>query len=107
MDLQRFQYHEGAQITSQDFTDLLDTTTPASAWTAVAGSRTTSLSNGSGGPLSISICIWHSFENGTALHIGLAEWFLVYNEERSHQTFDILTPDEVYMGLTAPVIQAA
>ena len=48
-----------------------------------------------------------SFDNGSALRIGLEEWFRFYNQERPHQTFDILTPDEVYNGLTAPVIQAA
>ena len=48
-----------------------------------------------------------SFDNGSALRVGLEEWFRFYNQERPHQTFDILTPDEVYMGLTAPVIQAA
>jgi putative transposase len=48
-----------------------------------------------------------SFDNGSALRLGLEEWFRFYNQERPHQTFDILTPDEVYNGLTAPVIQAA
>jgi putative transposase len=49
----------------------------------------------------------HSFDNGTDLRAGLEWWFRFYNQERGHQTFDILTPDEVYRGLTAPVIQAA
>jgi putative transposase len=49
----------------------------------------------------------HSFNNGTDLRTGLEWWFRFYNQERGHQTFDILTPDEVYRGLTAPVIQAA
>jgi len=48
-----------------------------------------------------------SFDNGSALRVGLEEWFQFYNQERPHQTFDILTPDEVYNGLTAPLIQAA
>jgi putative transposase len=48
-----------------------------------------------------------SFDNGSALRIGLEEWFRFYNQERPHQTFDILTPDEVYNGLTVPLIQAA
>jgi putative transposase len=48
-----------------------------------------------------------SFDNGSALRVGLEEWFRFYNQERPHQTFDILTPDEVYNGLTAPSIQAA
>jgi putative transposase len=48
-----------------------------------------------------------SFDNGSALRIGLEEWFRFYNLERPHQTFDILTPDEVYNGLTVPLIQSA
>ena len=48
-----------------------------------------------------------SFDNGSALRVGLEEWFRFYNQERPHLTFDILTPDEVYNGLTAPLIQAA
>jgi putative transposase len=48
-----------------------------------------------------------SFDNGSALRVGLVEWFRFYNQERPHQTFDILTPDEVYNGLTVPLIQAA
>jgi putative transposase len=48
-----------------------------------------------------------SFDNGSALRVGLEEWFRFYNQERSHQSFGILTPDEVYYGLPAPVIQAA
>jgi putative transposase len=48
-----------------------------------------------------------SFDNGTDLRLGLEEWFLFYNHERPHQTFDILTPNEVYNGLTFPVTQAA
>ncbi len=48
-----------------------------------------------------------SFDNGSELPVGLKEWFHFYNQERPHQTFDILTPDEVYNGLTVPLIQAA
>jgi len=48
-----------------------------------------------------------SFDNGSVLRVGLEEWFRFYNQERPHQTFDILTPDEVYNGLTVPLIQAA
>jgi putative transposase len=48
-----------------------------------------------------------SFDNGSELRFGLQGWFRFYNQERPHQTFDILTPDEVYNGLTAPLIQAA
>jgi putative transposase len=102
-----FNTDQGAQFTSQDFTDLLK-------------QHQIRISMDGRGRVQDNIFIerlwWttkyqylylHSFDNGTALHIGLEEWFRFYNQERSHQTFDILTPDEVYNGLTAPVTQAA
>jgi len=102
-----FNTDQGAQFTSQDFTDLLK-------------QHQIRISMDGRGRVQDNIFIerlwWttkyqylylHSFDNGTALHVGLEEWFRFYNQERSHQTFDILTPDEVYNGLTAPVTQAA
>jgi len=37
----------------------------------------------------------HAFDNGTQLRNGLNEWFKHYNQKRSHQALDNLTPDEV------------
>ena len=37
----------------------------------------------------------HAFDNGTQLRNGLNDWFSHYNQERSHQALDNLTPDEV------------
>ena len=39
--------------------------------------------------------LW-AFENGTELRKGLQKWFRFYNQERSHQSLDEMTPDEVY-----------
>lgn len=39
--------------------------------------------------------LW-AFENGAELRKGLAEWFAYYNQERSHQSLEEMTPDEVY-----------
>lgn len=39
--------------------------------------------------------LW-AFENGTELRKGLQKWFRFYNQERSHQALDEMTPDEVY-----------
>jgi putative transposase len=102
-----FNTDQGAQFTSRAFTDLLE-------------QHQIRISMDGRGRVQDNIFIerlwWttkyqylylHSFDNGTALRIGLEGWFRFYNQERPHQTFDILTPDEVYMGLTAPVIQAA
>ena len=49
----------------------------------------------------------HTFDNGTQLRNGLAEWFKHYNHERSHQALDNLTPDEVYYDLPHPFAEAA
>ena len=49
----------------------------------------------------------HTFDNGTQLRNGLNEWFRHYNEERSHQGLDNLTPDEVYFDLPHPFAEAA
>jgi len=48
-----------------------------------------------------------SFDNGAQLRQGLGQWFQLYNQERSHQALDNLTPDEVYYGLPHPFVQAA
>jgi transposase InsO family protein len=50
--------------------------------------------------------LW-SFDNGTQLRQGLEQWLQLYNQERSHQAFDNLTPDEVYYGLPHPFAEAA
>lgn len=49
----------------------------------------------------------HTFDNGTQLRNGLREWFRHYNQERSHQALDNLTPDEVYYDLPHPFAEAA
>jgi len=49
----------------------------------------------------------HAFDNGTKLRIGLNEWFKHYNQERSHQALDNLTPDEVYYNLPHLFAEAA
>jgi putative transposase len=50
--------------------------------------------------------LW-SFDNGTQLRQGLDQWFQFYNQERSHQALDNLTPDEVYYDLPHPFAEAA
>lgn len=39
--------------------------------------------------------LW-AFENGADLRKGLNKWFNFYNQERSHQSLDEKTPDDVY-----------
>ena len=50
--------------------------------------------------------LW-SFDNGSQLRQGLDQWFHFYNQERSHQALDNLTPDEVYYDLPHPFAEAA
>ena len=50
--------------------------------------------------------LW-SFDNGSQLRQGLDRWFHFYNQERSHQALDNLTPDEVYYDLPHPFAEAA
>ena len=50
--------------------------------------------------------LW-TFDNGTQLRSGLRRWYQMYNQERSHQALDNLTPDEVYYGLPHPFAEAA
>ena len=38
----------------------------------------------------------HSFENGHELRKGLSSWFEYYNQERTHQSLNKMTPDECY-----------
>ena len=49
----------------------------------------------------------YAFENGLQLRNGLNEWFRFYNQDRSHQALDNLTPDEVYYNLPHPFAEAA
>ncbi len=50
--------------------------------------------------------LW-SFDNGSQLRQGLDKWFHFYNQKRSHQALDNLTPDEVYYDLPHPYAEAA
>ena len=49
-----------------------------------------------------------AYENGSEARAGLSRYFTFYNARRSHQTFDYLTPDDVYFaGLATPTAVAA
>ena len=49
----------------------------------------------------------HSFDTGAELRTGLKQWIEYYNSERSHQSLDSKTPDEIYFGLDHPLAKAA
>ena len=48
-----------------------------------------------------------SFDSGLDLRQGLGDWFRFYNQDRPHQSFGHLTPDEVFYGLASPLFKAA
>ncbi len=48
-----------------------------------------------------------AFDNGRDLRFGLKKWFRFYNHERSHQSLNDCTPDEVHNGLPHPNAKAA
>ena len=102
-----FNTDQGAQFTSKAFTDLLK-------------HHDVKISMDGRGRVQDNIFIerlwWtvkyhylylHTFDNGTQLRNGLNEWFKHYNQERSHQALDNLTPDEVYYDLPHPFAEAA
>ena len=48
-------------------------------------------------------CVYlHAFENGLALHAGLAQWVGHYNSMRPHSALGGRTPDEAYHGIVSP-----
>ena len=102
-----FNTDQGAQFTSKAFTDLLK-------------DNDVNISMDGRGRVQDNIFIerlwWSikyqylylwSFDNGAQLRQGLGRWFQLYNQERSHQALDNLTPDEVYYGLPHPFAEAA
>jgi putative transposase len=102
-----FNTDQGAQFTSAGFTDLLK-------------SRNVRISMDGRGRVQDNIFIerlwwtikyqylylW-SFNSGSELRGGLRHWVDFYNAERSHQSLDDLTPDEVYFALPHPFTEAA
>jgi putative transposase len=102
-----FNTDQGAQFTSEAFTDVLK-------------QHTVQISMDGRGRAQDNICIerlwWtlkyqflylYSFENGTELRKGLLHWFAFYNRDRFHQSLDNQTPDEVYCEYSHPQTAAA
>ncbi len=102
-----FNTDQGAQFTSNDFTDVLK-------------HHDIKISMDGRGRVQDNIFVerlwWtvkyhylylHAFDNGRQLRHGLDEWFRFYNQDRSHQSLDNLTPDEAYYNLSHPFAEAA
>jgi putative transposase len=97
-----FNTDQGAQFTSKEFTDTLK----ASGVTISMDGKGRATDN-----IFIERLWWtvkyhyvylHTFDSGSQLRTGLRHWFEFYNSQRSHQSLDDLTPDEVYFDLPLP-----
>ena len=97
-----FNTDQGAQFTSKEFTDILK----AAGVTISMDGRGRATDN-----IFIERLWWtvkyhyvylHTFDSGSQLRTGLRRWFGFYNSQRSHQSLDDLTPDEVYFDLPLP-----
>ena len=97
-----FNTDQGAQFTSKEFTGILK----ATGVTISMDGRGRATDN-----IFIERLWWtvkyhyiylHTFDSGSQLRSGLRRWFEFYNSQRSHQSLDDLTPDEVYFDLPLP-----
>ena len=95
---QIFNTDQGAQFTSNEFTDTLR----SAGVTISMDGRGRAMDN-----IFIERLWWtvkyhylylHAFDSGSKLREGLMGWFKYYNSQRPHQGLDDMTPDEVYFA---------
>jgi putative transposase len=98
---------QGTQFTSRNFIDLLDSHKIRISMDGRGRVQDNIFIERLWWTLKYQYLYLHSFDNGSELRNGLGDWFLFYNQERSHQALDDLTPDEVYYGLPHPLAKAA
>ena len=102
-----FNTDQGAQFTSQVFTDLLKEHKVAISMDGRGRVQDNIFIERLWWTLKYQYLYLWSFANGTELRQGLSYWVELYNQERSHQALDDLTPDEVYFRLPHPFKEAA
>ena len=102
-----FNTDQGTQFTSPNFIDLLDSHKIRISMDGRGRVQDNIFIERLWWTLKYQYLYLHSFDNGSELRNGLGDWFLFYNQERSHQALDDLTPDEVYYGLPHPLAKAA
>ena len=102
-----FNTDQGAQFTSQVFTDLLKEHKVAISMDGRGRVQDNIFIERLWWTLKYQYLYLWSFANGTELRQGLRYWVELYNQERSHQALDDLTPDEVYFRLPHPFKEAA
>jgi putative transposase len=102
-----FNTDQGAQFTSQAFTGLLDQHQIRISMDGRGRVQDNIFIERLWWTIKYQFIYLRSFDSGSELRMGLEEWLRFYNQERPHQTFGQLTPDEVYYGLPTPINQAA
>jgi putative transposase len=102
-----FNTDQGAQFTSQAFTGLLDQHQIRISMDGRGRVQDNIFIERLWWTIKYQFIYLRSFDSGSELRMGLEEWLRFYNQERPHQTFGQLTPDEVYYGLLSPITQAA
>jgi putative transposase len=102
-----FNTDQGAQFTSEAFTDVLKQHTVQISMDGRGRAQDNIFIERLWWTLKYHYLYLYSFENGTALRKGLLHWFAFYNQERFHQSLDNHTPDEVYFESSHPQTEAA
>jgi putative transposase len=102
-----FNTDQGAQFTSRAFTDLLKDNAVRISMDGRGRVQDNIFIERLWWTLKYHYLYLWSFDDGLQLRQGLDQWFHFYNQERSHQALDNLTPDEVYYNLPHPFAEAA
>lgn len=102
-----FNTDQGAQFTSEAFTDLLIDNRVKISMDGRGRAQDNIFIERLWWSLKHQYLYLWSFDNGTQLREGIQQWFEMYNKERSHQALDDMTPDEVYYNLPHPFAKVA
>jgi putative transposase len=104
---QIFNTDQGAQFTSHEFTSTLKSNGIAISMDGRGRCQDNIFIERLWWTIKYQYLYLHSFDTGAELRTGLKQWIEYYNSERSHQSLDSRTPDEVYFGLDHPLAKAA
>lgn len=102
-----FNTDQGAQFTSNDFTQTLKDSGIAISMDGRGRCQDNIFVERLWWTIKYHYLYLHSFETGSQLRRGLSHWIQYYNEERGHSSLDDRTPDEVHYGLPHPFAEAA
>jgi putative transposase len=102
-----FNTDQGSQFTSKKFTDVLESHGVTISMDGRGRAQDNIFIERLWWSLKHQYLYLHAFESGSYLYRGLRTWFKFYNQERSHQALDNLTPDEVYYGSPSEMMREA